>query len=93
MLAWWTIGRATGTGIIVMLAGAVLWPFHASIPAIEIYYKAALGLAAICGISILWITAKDSFRHRRRGHRLHAIRIFDIAIALALILPGRLVLG
>ncbi|HEY1146772.1 MAG TPA: hypothetical protein VGE84_10580 [Allosphingosinicella sp.] len=76
-----------------MLAAAVLWPLHASILATEIYYEAALGLAAFCGVSILWITAMDVLRHRRRGHRLHAIRIFDIAIALALILPGWLVLG
>ncbi|MGS1017341.1 hypothetical protein [Allosphingosinicella humi] len=93
MLAWWTIGRATGTGIIALLAGAVLWPLHASIPATEPYYEAVLGVAAFCGASILWITAMDILRHRRRGHRLHAIRVFDIAIALALILPGWLVLG
>lgn len=93
MLAWWTIGRATGTGIMAMLAGAMLWPLHVSIPAAEVYYKASLAVAAFCGASILWITAMDLFRHRRRGHRMRAVRAFDIAIGIALLLPGWLVLG
>ena len=49
---------------------------------------ALCGLAAFCGLSILWITAVDRYRHGRRGERLVPLRAFDIAIALLLAIPS-----
>lgn len=89
MLGWWTIGRATGIGVSAGLAALVLWPLYAAYQ--ERVYAAfliVLGIAALCGLSILWITAIDLLTHRRRGESLRPVRAFDIAVALLLAVPS-----
>ena len=55
------------------------WLLHA--------YAGLLGLTCLCGLSILWITLVD-MRSRGRGGRMRAIRTFDIAVGLVLLLPA-----
>ena len=87
-MAWWTIGRATGVGACAGLTALILWPLHAAFPDALLWpYAAALGLAALCGLSILAITAVDMLR-RTRGESVVPIRAFDIALGLALSLPS-----
>lgn len=89
MLRWWTIGRATGVGVVAGLAALILWPAYAALQEpLALPYGAALAVAAFCGLSILWITAADLLFHRRRGDRMLPLRIFDIALALLLLLPS-----
>ena len=76
MLAWWTIGRATGVGLTAGLVCLVLWPF-----------AAALALAGLSGASILLITAGDMLL-RKRGESLRPVRAFDIAVGTALAVPS-----
>ena len=45
------------------------------------------GCPALCGSSILVITAIDMLR-RRRGESLRPVRVFDIALALVLLAPS-----
>ena len=85
---YWKIQRATGIGVVtgflaIMIAGlsslsrdGLLYP-----------YAALLAVTAFCGASILWITMFD-MRTRGTSGRMRPIRGFDIAIALALMLPS-----
>ena len=89
MLEWWTIGRATGVGVMAGIAALILWPLYAAYQdRVLPLFVAALALAALCGLSILWITLVDLVTHRRRGERLRAVRIFDVLLALLLALPS-----
>jgi hypothetical protein len=89
MLRWWTIGRATGVGVVAGLAAMILWPAYAAVQEpLAIPYGAALAVAAFCGLSILWITTADFLFHRRRGGRVMPLRFFDIAIGLLLLIPA-----
>ncbi len=89
MLEWWTIGRATGVGVMAGIAALILWPLYAAYQEKVLpLFVAALALAALCGLSILWITLVDLVTHRRRGERLRAVRIFDVVLALLLALPS-----
>jgi hypothetical protein len=89
MLRWWTLGRAIAGGAVAGLMALVLWPAYAAVgEALLIPYLAALAIAAICGFSILWITAADLLFHRRRGGRIIAVRVFDVALGLFLLLPS-----
>ncbi len=89
MLEWWTIGRATGVGVMAGIAALILWPLYAAYQdRVLPLFVAALALAALCGLSILWITLVDLVTHRRRGERLRAVRIFDVVLALLLALPS-----
>jgi hypothetical protein len=89
MLGWWTIGRATGVGVIAGIAALILWPLYAAYQdRVLPLFVAALALAALCGLSILWITAVDLVTHRRRGQRLRAVRTFDVVLALLLMVPS-----
>ncbi len=88
MLGWWTIGRATGTGISAGLVCLVLWPIYAAYQERVLWpFAAALALAAVCGLSILAITAADIL-FRRRGRSVRPIRAFDIAIGVGLAVPS-----
>ena len=88
MFQWWTIGRATGVGAVAGLAGLILWPAYAALQGARLFsYAAALAVTAFCGGSILWITVVDLLFHRRRGERLIPLRIFDVALALLLVIP------
>ena len=81
--------RATGIGAVAGLTALVLGLFYEGWPAILRFpFLAACALSAFCGLSILWITAVDRLRYGRRGERLVPLRVFDIALALALALPS-----
>jgi len=85
-LAFWTIQRATVTGIALGLTALIVagapgrWP-------ILYPYAALLALTFLCGASILWITLHD-VRTRGRGGRMRPIRAFDIAAGALLTLPA-----
>ncbi|HEV2748183.1 MAG TPA: hypothetical protein VGW34_12900 [Allosphingosinicella sp.] len=92
MLKWWTISRASGTGVTAGLAALLLWPAYAAWQdPLRAAYVAALALTAFCGVSILVITAADILRHRR-GRRLRPVRAFDVLLAILLALPSLLAL-
>ncbi|MDP8993493.1 MAG: hypothetical protein M3N07_00690 [Pseudomonadota bacterium] len=83
----WTVKRATGTGVVAGLAALVLRLFYPAWPeAVHIPFLAACGLAALCGLSILWISAVDRLRYGRR--RRASLLGFDLAIALLLAVPS-----
>jgi len=93
MLRWWTIGRATGVGIVTGLAALLLWPLFAAWPETLFWpFAAALAVTAVCGVSILLITLRDIYR-RRRGTIMQRIRIFDVVLGLLLALPSLLQLN
>jgi drug/metabolite transporter (DMT)-like permease len=90
MLRWWTIGRATGVGVSAGLAALVLWPLYAAYQERVLWaFLAALAVAAICGVSILAISAADAVL-KPRGRNLRPIRAFDIAVGLLLAGPSLL---
>ena len=75
------------------LAALLLWPAHASAPELlRLPYIAVLGVSAFCGFSILFITARDAARGPKRGGKIRALRGFDIAFALLLVVPSVLAL-
>jgi drug/metabolite transporter (DMT)-like permease len=88
MLRWWTIGRATGVGIVAGLAALVLWPLYAALQERVLWaFLAALAVAAICGVSILLISLLDALL-KPRGRSLRPIRAFDVAVGLLLAGPS-----
>jgi hypothetical protein len=88
MLGWWTIGRATGVGAPAGLLALVLWPLYARFQEPMLWpFAAALGVALLCGLSILLITALDMLT-RRRGESLRPVRAFDIALGITLAAPS-----
>jgi hypothetical protein len=90
MLRWWTIGRASGVGASVGLAGLLMWPFFRAHPEVlEWPFGLAAAIAGICGVSILAITAFDTAVHRR-GARIRPVRGFDLVLGLGLVLLGTL---
>jgi drug/metabolite transporter (DMT)-like permease len=89
MLKWWTLGKATGVGAVAGVAALLLWPAYVVVQEpLLVPYVMALATAAFCGASILWITAADLLFHRRRGERLIPMRVFDVALALLLVIPS-----
>lgn len=89
MLRYWTIGRATGVGVVAGLAALLLWPAYAAFQeSVRLPYLVALGIAGFCGVSILAITAIDLAFHRRRGRAVRPVRAFDIALGLLLAVPS-----
>lgn len=85
----WTVKRATGLGVVAGLAALVLGLLYPSWPGpLRLPYFAACATAAFCGLSILWITAVDRYRHGRRGDRLVPLRVFDVAVAATLAGPS-----
>lgn len=85
----WTIHRATGAGVVAGLAALVLRLFYSASPGVvRVPLLLLCAVAAFCGLSILWITAVDRYRHGRRGERLVPLRAFDVALALLLAIPS-----
>ena len=84
----WRIQRATGFGVgagflALMLAWlSQLWPDTLDLP-----YALMLAFTAFCGGSILWISFFD-MRARGTSERLRPIRVFDLVIGAALLLPS-----
>jgi len=90
MLRWWTIGRATGIGVVAGLAAVVLWPVYAAYQERVLWaFLVCLGVAAFCGVSILLITLADSLLHPR-SRSIRPIRAFDLAVGLLLAGPSLL---
>lgn len=88
MLRWWTIGRATGVGVVAGLAALILWPIYAALQdAVLIPFLVALALAAFCGVSILWISAVD-LATQQRGVQMRKVRTFDIVLGILLAGPS-----
>jgi hypothetical protein len=85
----WNIRRATGAGIVAAAAMLLLWIGFGYWPGtLYLPFLAASATTAFCGLSILWITALDLGRHRRRGRRMVPIRAFDVALGLLLAGPA-----
>jgi hypothetical protein len=83
--ARWTLPRATIVGIVCAIAAILIagifgeqyrWLFDA--------YAVLLALTALCGASILWITALD-MRRRGTNHLMRPIRGFDLALGLLML--------
>lgn len=84
----WTIQRASGVGVLCGLAALLIAGlFSTSREGLLYPYAALLGVTALCGASILWITAFD-IRDRGTSGRMRPIRGFDLALGLALLAPS-----
>jgi hypothetical protein len=87
-LRFWTVGRATGIGVVAGSAALILWPFYAAYQEPVLWpFLAALAIAAFCGLSILAITAADMIFHRR-GESLRPVRAFDLSLGALLAIPS-----
>jgi hypothetical protein len=85
----WTVKRATGLGVVAGLAAIVVGLVYPSWPGtLRLPYLGACVLTAFCGLSILWINAVDRLRYGRRGERLVPLRVFDVALGVALAGPS-----
>jgi hypothetical protein len=86
----WTVQRATGLGVVAGVVGLLMLLFYPAAPtALNLPFIAICGIAAFCGLSILWITAVDRYRRgRRRGVRMAPLRAFDISLGLLLSVPA-----
>ena len=91
MLAWWTIGRASGLGASAGLAAFLLWPLYRAYGWVAWPFAVAGGIAAVCGASILLMTIFDIVLHRR-GARIRPVRGFDLVLGVGLIGVAVLVL-
>ena len=88
VLEAWTIQRATGVGVLCGLAAILIAGlFSLSRDGLLYPYAALLAATALCGASILWITAFD-MRARGTSGRMRPIRGFDAALGLALLAPS-----
>jgi hypothetical protein len=86
MLAWWTIGRASGIGAVAGLVALIVWPFYSGAgDPVEWPFAACAAIALVCGLSILTITGLDIAFHRRRGREVRPLRAFDLILATGLI--------
>jgi hypothetical protein len=91
---FWTISRAAGFGLFSGLAALILWPIFAAYQEpFRWPYMAALTLTALCGLSILGMTATDLVLRPKRGQRVIPIRAFDIGLGLLLLVPASVTLG
>jgi hypothetical protein len=81
------VPRATVWGIAFGLAALLVATLLGRWPGLLYTHAALLALTLACGISVLWITMWD-VRTRGRGGRMRPIRVFDVAIGAALILPA-----
>ena len=89
MLGFWTIPRASGIGVVAGLASVLLWQAYVAWQEpVRVAYLAALAVTALCGLTILLLTAADLVFHRRRGRRIRPVRAFDIVLGLLLTLPA-----
>ena len=83
----WTISRASIAGILFGLAALLMIGIRDPRDGGLHLYAALLALTAFCGASILWITAFD-MRDRGTSGRMRPVRVFDIAVGLALLAPA-----
>ena len=83
----WTLARATGTGLALGAAALLLAIIGTPNEAMLYLYAGLLAATALCGASMLWITAFD-MRDRGTSGRMRPIRTFDLAIGATLLLPA-----
>ena len=83
----WTIGRASIVGIAAGIVAVLMASFRDPRDGGLYPYAALLALTALCGASVLWITAFD-MRIRGTSGRMRPVRTFDIAIGLGLLAPS-----
>lgn len=87
-LRHWTIQRASGVGVASGFAALLIAGLFSTTRDGLLYpYAALLAVTALCGASILWITAFD-IRDRGTSGRMRPIRGFDLALGLALLMPS-----
>ena len=87
-LRGWTIPRATGVGLLCGFAAILIAGLFSLTREGLLYpYAALVAVTALCGVSILWITAFD-MRARGTSGRMRPIRAFDVAVGLALLAPS-----
>lgn len=84
---FWTIGRASILGIVAGLVALLMVSFRDPRDGGLYLYAGLLAFAALCGASILWITAFD-MKERGTSGRMRPVRGFDIAIGLCLLGPS-----
>jgi hypothetical protein len=88
LFGWWTIPRATSTGIVAGIVALMMSGLLSLSGGGLLYlYVALLALTALCGASILLITLLD-MRTRGTSGRMRPIRGFDVAIGLILLAPS-----
>jgi hypothetical protein len=87
LLGFWTLPRASGVGVTCGIAAILIAGLFDTYGPSLYPYAALLALTALCGASILWITASD-MRTRGTSGRMRPIRGFDVALGLALLLPS-----
>lgn len=87
LLGGWTLQRASGAGFVCGIAAILLAGLLDTTGPLLYPYAALLLLTALCGASVLWITASD-MRTRGTSGRMRPIRGFDAALGLALLLPS-----
>jgi 4-hydroxybenzoate polyprenyltransferase len=93
MISGWTIKRATGVGAVAAGAALLLWAIYAMFAGASfeklLVFPLALALlvTAFCGLSVLFMTLVD-VRNHRRGQRVRAVRTFDVAFGLLLVIPS-----
>jgi hypothetical protein len=84
----WTISRASSVGILAGIAAILVAGLLGTGRGPFLYpYAGLLVATALCGASILWITAFD-MRARGTSGRMRPIRGFDVALGLALLAPS-----
>ena len=88
----WTLPRAIRLGLLAGLATLLLWPVHAVTPErVRPAFIAALGVTAVCGASILFMSLYDLLTVAR-DRRILPARVFDLLLGLGLTLPSALAL-
>lgn len=88
----WTLPHAIRFGLLAGLAALLLWPAHAISPdRLRTAFIAALGLTAICGGSILFMSLFDLLTVAR-DRRILPARVFDLLLGLGLTVPSVLAL-
>ena len=83
----WTLPRASGVGLVFGIGAILLAGLFDTSGSLLYPYAALLAATALCGASVLWITASD-MRTRGTSGRMRPIRGFDAALGLALLLPS-----
>jgi hypothetical protein len=80
--------RASGTGVVCGIAAILIAGlFNTQREGLLYPYLVLLAVTALCGASVLWITASD-MRSRGTSGRMRPIRAFDAALGLTLLLPS-----
>lgn len=83
----WTLSRATGVGLACGAAALLLAIVGTPNDPLLYLYAGLLAATALCGASMLWITAFD-MRDRGTSGRMRPIRTFDMAVGAFLLLPA-----